>query len=179
MPCRSSVPARDANLTGIESEVGMTMHRIVAIGFLLALTACSSPSGAPVYGAWQGSQPGADPLSGNSVDLVLKGTQNAQSGRYCIATALHDPSARADQGTTHWGGTWVRSQRAINGQSLTVLHLNNALTDDISNYALMPDGTLHALGPNGGLDPNGTLGLVGRGTLRAVTGVARAAARPV
>jgi hypothetical protein len=150
----------------------MTMHRIVAIGCLLALTACSSPPGAPVYGAWQGSQPGADPLGGDSVDLVLKGTQNAHSGRYHIATTLHDPSARADQGTTDWSGTWVRSQRSINGQSLTVLHLNNALTDDISNYALMPDGTLHAL------DPNGTLSLADRDTLRAVSGVARTAARP-
>jgi hypothetical protein len=130
----------------------MTLHRTVAVGFLLALTACGSPSGAPVFGAWQGSQPGLDPLIRTSVDLVLEGTQDAQSGRYRIATALHDPSARAGQGTTHWGGTWVRSQRAINGQSLTIVHLDDALTDDISSYALMPDGTLHALDPNGTLD---------------------------
>lgn len=129
----------------------MTIHRTVAIGFLLTLTAWGSPPGAPVYGAWQGSQPGADPLSRNNVDLVLEGTPEASSGRYRIATALHDPSARAGQGTTHWGGTWVRSQRTINGQSLTVLHLNDALTD-ISSYALMPDGTLHACDPNGTLD---------------------------
>jgi hypothetical protein len=130
----------------------MTVHRTVAIGFLLALTACGSPPGAPVFGAWQGSQPGRDPLSRNSVNLVLEGTQEAQSGQYRIATALHDPSVRAGRGTTHWGGTWVRSQRAINGQSVTVVHLNDALADDISSYALMPDGALHALDPNGALD---------------------------
>jgi hypothetical protein len=90
---------------------------------------------------------------------VLEGAPDAQSGRYRIATALHDPSARADEGTTHRGGPGVRGQRAINGQSVTVFHLNDSLPGDISSYALMADGTLHVLDPSGALDTSPVAGL--------------------
>jgi hypothetical protein len=130
----------------------MSIRRTLAIGILLALASCDAHADTPLFGAWQGSQPGADPDARTSVDLVLEGAQDAQSGQYRIATALHNPSARAGQGTIHWGGTWVTSQRAINGQTVTVVHLNDALSSEISNYALMPDGTLRVLDTNGTLD---------------------------
>lgn len=130
----------------------MFFHRTIATSILLALAACSSPPAAPVLGAWQGSQPGPDPVFANNVDLVLRGIPDAQSGQYRLAISGHNPSARFNQGPSPWGGTWVRSQRVIDGRNLTIFHLNDTLADDISNYALMPDGTLHALDPDGTLD---------------------------
>jgi hypothetical protein len=127
----------------------MSIHRMFTFGILLALAGCGSQPDAPIYGAWQGSQPGPDPLFHNSVDLVLRGTPGADSGAYRIATTGHDPSAREPLGTSRWGGTWQRSQRVVDGQSVPVLHLDDALPSDISSYALMPDGTLHALDPSG------------------------------
>jgi hypothetical protein len=130
----------------------MTLRRTLAIGLLLALASCDAHADTPLFGAWQGSQPGADPDARTSIDLVLEGTPDAQSGQYRMATALHNPSARAGMGTTHWGGTWSSSQRVINGQTVTVVELNDALPSDISRYALMPDGTLRVLNANGTLD---------------------------
>jgi hypothetical protein len=130
-------------------EKTMTAPRIAALGFLLALADCSSQPNAPVMGAWQGNQPGADGLVPNSVDLVLRGGPDAKSGTYDIATVEHE--ARSAPGTRRWGGPWVRSQRVIDGRRLTVIDLRDALPVDISHYALMPDGTLHALTPEGTL----------------------------
>jgi hypothetical protein len=130
-------------------EKTMTAPRIAALGFLLALADCSSQLNAPVMGAWQGNQPGADGLVPNSVDLVLRGAPDAPSGTYDIATLEHE--SRSAPGTRRWAGPWVRSQRVIDGQRLTVIDLRDALPVDISHYALMPDGTLQALTPAGTL----------------------------
>jgi hypothetical protein len=125
--------------------------RISALWFLLAVAGCSTQPGAPVVGAWQGSQPAAGGFANSNVDLVLRGAPDAQSGIYCIATTVVDPSARSFLGNHRWSGPWESSQRVIDGQRLTVIELKNALSDDISHYALMPDGTLHVLNPDGSL----------------------------
>ena len=51
----------------------MTIRRTIAIGFLLALASCDAHADTPLFGAWQGSQPGADPQARISIDLVLEG----------------------------------------------------------------------------------------------------------
>jgi hypothetical protein len=141
------------------------MHRTIAIGILLVLAGCSSQPEAPVLGAWQGTQPGSNVLSEKNVDLVLRGLPDAQGGQYCLATGEHDPSDRVNQGQPRTGGAWARSQRVIDGRSVTVFHLNDTLPDDISSYALMPDGTLR------GLNPNGTLGTTQEASLYALSPV--------
>jgi hypothetical protein len=129
----------------------MTIYRIAAFGFLLAFAGCSGRPDAPVVGAWHGHQPGPEGLISNSVDLVLKGAPDAPSGTYCVATVVHDPSARSFLGNHRWSGVWERSQQSIGGRSLTIIDLHNTLSSDISHYALMPDGTLRVLYPNGTL----------------------------
>jgi hypothetical protein len=133
-------------------EKTMSMHRVAILGFLLAFAGCASQPDGLVLGAWHGQQPGPDRLVPTSVDLVLEGAPNAQSGTYRIATVVHDPSARSFLDDHRWSGAWERTKRVVNGQTLTIIDLHNALSSDISHYALMPDGTLHAL------DPNGTIG---------------------
>ncbi|HEX3575188.1 MAG TPA: hypothetical protein VHU42_11360 [Rhodopila sp.] len=125
----------------------MIAPRIATLGFLLALADCSTQPDAPVMGAWHGNQPGADGLVPNSVDLVLRGAPDAPSGTYNIATVEHE--ARTAVGTRRWAGEWVRSQRVVDGRRLTIIELRDALPVDISHYALMADGTLHALAPDG------------------------------
>jgi hypothetical protein len=133
-------------------EETMSTNRIAILGFLLAFAGCASQPNGPVVGAWHGQQPGPDGLVPTSVDLVLEGAPNAQSGTYHIATIVHDPSARSSLENDRWSGAWERTKRVVNGQALTIIDLHNALSGDISHYALMPNGTLQAL------DPNGTLG---------------------
>jgi hypothetical protein len=132
-----------------EMEKKMTTPPITALGFLLALAACTSQPDAPVLGAWHGNQPGPDGLVANSVDLVLRGTPDAPSGRYEIATVEHE--SRSAVGSRHWAGPFVRSQRVIDGRQMTVIELQDTLPVDISHYVLMPDGTLRVLTPKGTL----------------------------
>jgi len=117
----------------------------------LGLAGCVEPTG-PVFGEWQGEPPGRSRSVPKSVDLVLEGTPDAQSGAYRIATTEHDPSVLAGHGTRRWGGTWTRSPRTVDGQQLTIITLHDHLPDDIGDYTLAADGKLHALDPNGKID---------------------------
>ncbi len=124
---------------------------VAVLGLGLGLSGCAQPSG-PVFGEWQGEPPGRARNNPKSVDLVLDGTPDAQSGAYRIATTEHDPSVFNGHGTRRWGGTWTRSSRVVEGRTFTIITLHNHLPDDIGDYALEPDGRLHALDPNGRID---------------------------
>ena len=117
----------------------------------LGLAGCAAPAGS-VFGKWHGEPPGRTRSSPKSVALVWDGPPPAPAGAYRIASTEHDPAVLAGHGTRRWGGTWTRSTRSINGQQLTVITLHDHLADDIGDYYLAPDGTLHALDPNGKVD---------------------------
>jgi len=125
--------------------------RAVIPALALGLAGCAGPTG-PVFGEWQGEPPGRDRSVPKSVDLVLDGAPDAQSGNYRIATTEHDPAVFAGHGTRRWGGTWTRSTRMVDGRPLTIITLHDHLPDDIGDYYLAQDGTLHALDPNGKID---------------------------
>ncbi len=119
--------------------------------FTAGMAGCAQPT-SPVFGEWQGEPPGRTQNAPKSVDLVLDGAPDAQSGAYRIATTEHDPSVFNSRGTQRWGGTWTRNTRVVNGQELAVITLHDHLPDDIGGYYLSPDGKLHALDPDGKLD---------------------------
>ncbi len=128
--------------------IDMMWHRAAMFAFALGVAGCAQPTG-PVFGEWQGEPPGRTRSTPKSVDLVLDGAPDAQSGAYRIATTEHDPSVFAGHGTRRWGGTWTRSSRVVDGQQLTIITLHDHLPDDIGDYYLSSDGKLHALDPNG------------------------------
>ena len=125
--------------------------RAATFAFTLGIAGCAQPTG-PVFGEWQGQPPGRTRDESKSVDLVLEGAADAQSGKYRIATTENDPSTFNNHGTRRWGGTWTRSKRTVGGRELTVITLHDHLPDDIGEYELAPDGRLHALDPNGRVD---------------------------
>ena len=129
----------------------VTWHRAAMFACTLGAAGCAHPTG-PVFGEWQGQPPGRTRDATASVDLVLDGAPDAQSGSYRIATTENDPSVFNNHGTRRWGGTWTRSTRMIDGRALTVITLHDHLPDDIGEYSLAPDGRLHALDPNGKVD---------------------------
>jgi len=122
-----------------------------AAGLALGLAGCAQPAG-PVFGEWQGQPPGRTRSNSKSVDLVLEGGPDALSGAYRISTTEENPSVFNGHGTRRWGGTWTRGSRMFEGRALTVITLQDHLPDDIGDYILAPDGTLHALDPNGKVD---------------------------
>lgn len=126
-------------------------HIAAMLAFTLGAAGCAQPAGL-VFGEWQGQPPGRTRDNSKSVDLVLEGAPDAQSGNYRIATTENDPSVFNNHGTRRWGGTWTRSTRTVDGRELTVITLHDHLPDDIGEYSLAPDGMLHALDPNGRID---------------------------
>lgn len=127
-------------------------RRAAALCLGLAAAACAGPSG-PVYGEWQGMPPSAHSTGRSmAVDLVLRGSPDAQSGKYLITTTDNDPSALSSHGQVDWAGDWTSEQRIVNGQPFKFIKLLDHLPQDIGGYALEPDGRLHALDPNGSLD---------------------------
>ena len=128
----------------------MDAKRLRAAAFILTLgtAGCAQPAG-PVFGEWQGQPPGRTRDATASVDLVLDGAADAQTGSYRIATTENNPSVFNSHGTRRWGGTWTRSRRTVDGRELTVITLHDHLPDDIGEYELASDGKLHALDPNG------------------------------
>ncbi len=133
------------------------IRRIVAAGLAAGLAGCAQPG--PVFGEWRGDQPGRSTDAPRSVDLVLNGDPNAQSGHYYITTTQENPNLLANNGTKEWGGTWTSTPRVVNGQAVKIIILRDHLPDDIGGYALAPDGRLHALDPDGAIDatPDGAL----------------------
>lgn len=123
----------------------------VGVSLAIGLAGCAQPTG-PVFGEWQGETPGRNSGFYKSVDLELDGTPDAQSGAYRIESTEHDPTVFGNHGTRHWGGTWTRSSRQVDGRTLTIITLHDHLPDDIGDYILASDGRLHALDPNGKID---------------------------
>ena len=118
---------------------------------LLVLVGCSQPTG-PVFGEWQGNQPGSSADASTAVDLVLEGGPAAQSGQYHITTTMQDPNQLSNNGTQQWGGRWSSEQRETGDHTIMVVTLHDHLASQIGTYALEADGKLHALEPNGKLD---------------------------
>ncbi len=121
------------------------------LGLAVGLAGCSQPTG-PVFGEWQGGTPSRSTGYSKSVDLVLEGTPDVQSGAYRISSTEQNANVFSNHGTRRWGGKWTRSSRVVDGRTLTVITLHDHLPDDIGDYILAPDGTLHALDPNGKID---------------------------
>ena len=117
-------------------------------GFLVLLTAallagCVAAPAGPVFGDWQGSPPGPDSSTPETVHLVLDGSPDARSGRYHLSTTVRSTFIGAGGGgTTDWSGIWTRQQETAHGQTRTIITLHDALASDIDQYLLAPDGTL-------------------------------------
>ncbi|GBR30979.1 hypothetical protein AA0488_2153 [Kozakia baliensis NRIC 0488] len=104
------------------------------------LTACADPTG-PVFGDWYGFQPLPVPNGSLSIELVLDGAPNAQSGHY----RLHRQSL--------WGGdmlfnrsdsldgTWSIKNVTVQGHTWKQVNLNGAQLN-IWQYVLLPNGYL-------------------------------------
>ena len=136
------------------------MKRRCAAGVLgLALLAGCAGSPGPVYGEWQGTPPSGRIGRVTSIDLVLKGPPDAQSGEYHISSTDSDPTGRFGDGERQWGGAWTSQQRVVDGRTVKFIKLHDHLTADIGDYALEADGRLHALDPNGALDMKPVEGL--------------------
>ncbi len=134
------------------------MRQIMAAGLALGMAGCAQANG-PVLGEWRGDQPGRSSNSPKSVDLVLNGTPDAQSGHYYITSTQENPNLLSNNGTREWGGTWTSTPRAVDGQTVKIIILHDHLPDDVGGYALAADGRLHALDPNGTINatPDGAL----------------------
>ena len=130
----------------------------MALGLAASLGGCTQPIG-PVFGEWRGEPPGRSTNYPKSVDLVLGGGPGAQSGQYRITSTELNPNSLSNNGERQWGGTWISTQRAVNGQIMQFITLQDHLPDDVGGYALEADGRLHALDPGGSLDttPAGAL----------------------
>ena len=114
----------------------------------VGLAGCVQPSG-PVFGEWRGQTPGPNSKAPKSVDLELYGAPDAQTGAYHMSSLESEPGFTVGHDTRAWGGTWVRSQRVVDGRTITIITLKDPLPGDIGAYTLADDGTLHALDPNG------------------------------
>jgi hypothetical protein len=116
------------------------------------MAGCAQPTG-PIFGDWRGTQPSGAAQYPKSVELVLDGLPDAQSGRYNIATTEYNPGALSGNGgTRRWGDVWTSEQRVVDGRKQTIIHLHNTLPGDLSTYELGADGALHVVDPNGQVD---------------------------
>lgn len=121
------------------------------IAVLFGLAGCAGPSG-PVFGEWQGNQPGGNADTPDQVDLVLEGGPGATSGQYHITTTVQNPNQFSSNGTQEWGGRWTSVQRDTQGGSTQFITLHDHLASEVGGYALGADGKLHALDPRGSID---------------------------
>jgi hypothetical protein len=130
------------------------LHRAAVLGLILSTAAgCAQAAGhGPVFGDWRGTQPGGSTDYYKTVELVLNGAPNAQSGRYRIATTEQNPGSLENNGTRRWGDVWTSEQQQVDGHTVMIIHLHNTLPGDINKYALESDGALHIVGPNGHVD---------------------------
>ena len=138
----------------------MSPRRIIATAALgAALLAACSPRPVELFGEWRGEQPGPSASIPNTVDLTLEGGPDARQGRYHISTLVRGDTAQFGGRERDWGGDWVREDRAFEGRTLPVIRLLDPLPSDVALYVLAPDGTLHALDPDGRQDdgPRGAL----------------------
>ena len=115
---------------------------------LAALAGCAQPPG-PVFGEWRSQTTAFNARSQKTVDLTLYGAPGARTGSYHITSTLNDPSVFEGHGTSQWSGTWTSSRLAAGEGGGTAIKLLDHLPDDVGGYALMSDGRLHILDPNG------------------------------
>ena len=125
----------------------MTRHPLAMLA-LIALGGCVHDTG-PVLGEWRGQSPGASRDVPKTVDVRLNGSPGANSGSYHFSRIEADPTLLSGHDQDQWGGTWVRSQRVVNGRTLSIFTLQALLPGEIDTYALEPDGTLRPVDPNG------------------------------
>lgn len=130
---------------------------------VLLLVGCSSQPRGPILGEWQGQPPGSSANTPVATDLVLEGGPAATSGEYHITTTMLNPNQFSSNGTQQWGGQWTSTQRQVGGETAKFITLHDHLPNQIGGYALMADGRLHALDPNGMIDgsPAGALYTLG------------------
>ena len=122
-----------------------------SLGILMAgigLAACSGPT-APLVGEWRGPQPGIQVNVPKEVDLTLNGEPGAPTGSYYITSIDPDPNLLVGHDEQEWGGTWVRTDRTINGEPVSIFTLQNLPPNLLGTWALEPDGRLHAVDQNG------------------------------
>ena len=131
---------------------------VVVLGLALALGACVHPNG-PLIGEWRGQSPGASLDVPKTVDVTLDGQPGDATGSYYFTAQENDPTLVTGHGERQWGGTWVRTQRVVNGQPLSIYRLKALIGGEIDTYALEPNGTLRPVDPNGlpDMTPAGSL----------------------
>ena len=112
------------------------------------LAGCSGPV-APLLGEWRGAQPGIQINVPKQIDLTLNGEPGAATGTYYVTSIDPDPNLLVGHDEQQWGGTWVRTDRTINGQPISIFTLKDILPNLIGSWALEPDGRLHAVDPSG------------------------------
>ena len=136
----------------------MRLQSLIALLALAALGGCVNASG-PLVGEWRGQSPGASLNEPKTVDVTLNGSADAPSGTYHFTRMETDATLLSGHDEDQWGGTWVRSQRVVNGQPLSIFELKALLPGEINTYALEPNGTLRPVDPNGMPDttPAGSL----------------------
>ncbi len=125
----------------------MTRH-FMAMLALAALGGCMHATG-PVLGEWRGQSPGASRNVPKTVDVTLNGSADAPSGSYHFSRIEADPTLLSGHDQDQWGGTWVRSQRVVNGHPVSIFTLKALLSGEIDTYALEPGGTLRPVDPDG------------------------------
>ncbi len=135
----------------------MTHHgfRFAAAGLAATLAAlvagCDQPTG-PLLGEWRGQSPGGSQSVPKTVDVTLDGAPGAMSGAYQFSSQENDPTLLAGHDQRNWSGTWVRTDRVVDGHTIGIYRLQRLLSGEIDTYALEPDGTMRPVDPNGQID---------------------------
>ncbi len=112
----------------------------MSLGLLLAACAqVRGPGNTPEIGTWEGEPPGPDEAVPEIVTLTLYGLPHASSGTYKISTTVRANELGGGNGLTTWSGTWTRFVGQDNGQPRSLIHLYNALSSDINQYAIGPN----------------------------------------
>lgn len=116
---------------------------------LALLAGCSVGPTAPIFGVWEGNPPGRAIQPSELVTLVLEGGPDATSGHYRISTIQQtDLQFGVGDGTRRWSGPWTSEPSMIQATPVRIIVLHNALADDISRYALAPNGVLVPVRPD-------------------------------
>lgn len=113
----------------------------LALGAMLIPSGCAGPSG-PVYGTWRGRQPSGDGVYSSFVDLVLFGSPGTTQGQYDFRATIANPGMlNSGNRNLEWGDRWTLVPGGAPGAP-PVVHLSDLPGGQISDYALMSNGTL-------------------------------------
>ncbi len=119
----------------------MMIRAAVLAAALLTLGACDLRTG-PVVGDWTGVEETITSFYYARLEIILDGTPDATSGTYHYVRLLQQDTGASGPQELRWTDRWTRHTVNSDGQTLTVIHLENLPNPHIPNFVLTANGLL-------------------------------------